>query len=263
VLSTAASAPAPALRRVASETADARPGATVMAVHAIRVGAGESLVVESHDGRPVSVVAGVLDVADGGRVVLETHVELHAARATFAEQAPIVVVGADGGNGGNGGDGAPGRRGYAENGGNAGNGEPGVSGEPGPGGNFFFDHLTGTLTVVAGGGSGGNGGNGGRGGDGSPGGRTSRGGNGGNGGKGGAAGSAGDGGTIVISFRTIDPDASIQPVVRVPRPGVAGRGGGGGSGGGGSYPSSDGAPGANGAPGAEGAPPVFKIRVRT
>jgi hypothetical protein len=270
VLSPDAAAPAeaamPELTRLsapARDSADSSGAASVLAVHAIRVGDGQSLVVRSPDGRPVKVLAAALEVADGGQVVLETRAELHAARATFADQAPIVLVGADGRSGRNGGDGGAGERGWAAAGGNGGPGEPGESGQPGPGGTFFFDHLAGTLTIVAGGGSGGNGGNGGRGGDGSPGGRTSEGGNGGNGGNGGAAGSAGDGGTVVISFRTIDPDASIQPVVRVPRPGTAGRGGGAGSAGGGMYPGSDGAPGRDGAPGAEGAPPTFKIRVHT
>lgn len=255
--------------KAAVRTVDAAGGpsaapteASVLAVERIRVGEGESLVVQCPEGRPVAVVSGALEVAPGGRVVLETHTELHAARASFAGDAPIVLVGADGTSGGNGGNGAPGDSNHYD-GGNAGGGGPGIPGDPGPGGTFFFDHLTGNLTIVAGGGSGGNGGNGGRGGDGRMGGRTSEGGNGGNGGNGGAAGSAGDGGTIVISFRTIDPDASIQPVVRVPRPGVAGRGGGRGVGGGGMFPGRDGTDGSNGAPGTEGAPPVFKIRVQS
>jgi|GEM_PF-1664730 len=236
--------------------------AAVLGVHAIRVGEGESLVVQCPRGSPVRVVAGALEVAAGGHVALETHAELHVARASFAEDAPIVLVGADGGPGGNGGDGSDGTWGSPD-GGNGGDGKPGDPGQPGPGGSFFFDHLSGTLTVVAGGGSGGSGGNGGRGGNGREGGRTSEGGNAGSGGAGGAAGSAGDGGTIVISFRTIDPDATIQPVVRVPRPGTAGRGGGAGHPGGGLYPGKPGRPGADGAPGAEGQPPAFKIRVVT
>jgi hypothetical protein len=270
VLSTDAAASAVAPRSAgerlatlaAAGVAEGAGAASVLGVHAIRVASGESLVVQCPRGGPVRVVAGTLEVAAGGHVALETHTELHVARARFADEAPIVLVGADGGPGANGGDGAEGKWGSPD-GGNGGDGKPGDPGQPGPGGSFFFDHLSGTLTVVAGGGSGGSGGNGGRGGNGKDGGRTSEGGNAGSGGAGGAAGSAGDGGTIVISFRTIDPDATIQPVVRVPRPGTAGRGGGAGEPGFGLYPGKPGRPGVDGAAGAEGQPPAFKIRVAT
>jgi hypothetical protein len=229
-------------------------GAAVLGVHAIRVGRGESLVVRCPHGRPVRVVAGTLQVEAGGQVVLETHAELHASRAAFAAGAPIVVVGADGRNGGNGADGDPGRGG-GSGGGNAHPGKPGEPGKPGPGGDFVFNYLAGTLTIVAGGGSGGDGGNGGNGGNATTDRRTGF--PGGEGGNGGAGGSTGDGGTIVVSFETMDPGASIHPVMRVPRPGIGGRGGRAGHSAGVWPPGKDGA---DGGPGEQGWPPVFAIR---
>jgi hypothetical protein len=217
-------------------------------------------VVQAPDGRPVSVVAGALEVADGGRVVLETHVELQAARARFGAEAPIVAVGKDGGPGGNGRDGESATRGEGPgDGGRGHDGTPGGDGESGPGGVWSFGHLTGTLTVVAGGGSGGNGGNGGRGGNGRSGGRG-KGGNGGDGGAGGRGGKAGDGGTIIVTFDTIAPDASIHQVIITPRGGNGGQGGAGGKLGTGDHFRRDGNRGGNGDPGLPGAPPVIIVR---
>lgn len=245
-----------------TETAEGEPS-PVFAADLLRVGAGESLVVSSGDGRPVRVLAGALDVAHGGRVVLESDVELHAGRAAFGDDAPIVLVGRDGRNGRDGRDGAPGSSGGSDDGGDGERGEDGEAGEDGRSLTYFVPRLSGTLTIVAGGGSGGNGGRGGRGGNGRMAGRTSPGGNGGNGRDGGTGGKAGDGGTIIISFETMDPDASIQPVVRTPRPGRGGAGGGKGNGAAGVEYGHDGTDGRDGGDGEEGTPPMFKIRVKT
>jgi hypothetical protein len=221
-------APAPALLRA---SAGAGPGAAVLAVEAVRVGEGQSLVVQAPGERPVKLLAAALEVADGGRVVMEANVELHVARASFGEGSRLMLVGADGEPGG------AGAAGPVIDGADDGvdwgvvNGGPGQDGAAGGtgGGTQFYERLSGRLTVVAGGGNGGAGGAGGTGGcllrvpvrvynevllniTG-------------NGGRGGAGGRTGDGGTVVIAYRTLDPGGDIQFLTHEPRPGAGGPGG--------------------------------------
>jgi hypothetical protein len=228
-------------------------------VPSLRVGAGEELVMGQPGGRPLKVATALLDVADGGRVVMETHVELLARSVVLGVDSPIVLVGADGGPGGDGGDGPGG--GYRP-GTPGGGGKPGDYGKPGPGGTFYFGEITGTLNVVAGGGSGGKGGNGGKGGDsgftedgfhgwdGAPGGDAGDGGN------------TGDGGTVLIAYGTLGAGAAIQLTAHTAAPGSPGLPGQPGapgprSGGGQCNP---GNPGKVGKPGTLGEATVFLVR---
>jgi hypothetical protein len=241
----------------ASLSAAADAGSSpVLVVDAIRVGAGESGVVPSPNGRPVKVVAGTVEVAAGGRLVMEAPGELHAARASFGADSVVVLVGADGAPGEPGPPGAQGTRERVEPAQQGGPGTEGKAGKPG-GGTLYFERLAGTLTVVAGGGSGGDGGPGGPGGKGRFGGAE-----GGDGGAGGAGGAVGDGGTVLVAYGAIAPGGAVHFSVRVPKPGAGGLGGASGpsSSGMGSWKS--GARGANGAAGAAGEPPAFIVRPR-
>lgn len=241
--------------------AEGPDGAALFAVDAIRVGAGETLVVATN-GRAARLDTRLLEVGEGGRVVSGAFLEIHAERAVFAPNSVIELVGADGGPGTPGGPGAKGNPAGYYNGGIGGIGNPGHPGDPGPGGNLFIQEISGTLTVVAGGGNGGAGGSGGAGGAGAvaiPGYLGS----GGNGGVGGAGGNGGEGGTVMIAYGTFVAGSVIQPVVRGGNYGHPGAGGAGGAGANG-Y-SGQGVPGIlgqPGAPGANGNPPVFMIRHR-
>jgi hypothetical protein len=246
-----------ALPAVAGENASA-----LFSAGAIRVGDGETLVVQAPNGGAARLSTGVLEVGAGGRVVMETFVELHAGRAVFAAGSAVVLVGADGGPGPRGGDGARGNRAGYYDGGNAEAGKGGGNGEPGPGGNLYFELISGPLTIIAGGGSGGVGGAGGRGGDGViaiPGYL----GKGGNGGAGGAGGNGGDGGTVVVAFGTLAPGSTIHPVAKSAGFGPPGPGGAGGAGAAGHNASgAPGVAGCAGPPGANGEAPRFLIRTR-
>lgn len=239
-------------------------GVAVFAADAIVIGAGEAMVVRAPDDRPVKVRAARMEVADGGRVVMETNAEIHAELGVFARESPLWFVGADG---------RPGTRGLdrqrggvfvpdgEQHGQPGGDGEPGGAGQPGPGGRVYVGELQGTLTVIAGGGNGGAGGGGGRGGDGGlsqsfiP-------GDGGDGGRGGLGGHGGDGGTVLIAFGRLGAGATINPVTK---PAVGGDGAAGGAGGTGAQGplGRTGQPGRAGEPGKHGdngAVPVFLIR---
>jgi hypothetical protein len=243
-------------------SANAAAGAaTVLAVPRLCVAAGQELVMRGAGGRPLKVATALLEVADGGRVVMETHVELHAARAVFAGDSPVMLVGADGAAGGGGGGGQSGNR-SVPGGTNGGEGGSGTEGQPGPGGMVYVGELQGTLTVVAGGGNGGAGGPGGRGGDGVVG-YGSSAGKGGNGGKGGPGGPGGEGGTVVIAFASLGPNATINLIPKSASGGTGGTGGDGGNGSGRGWDGNPGDPGARGERGergTDGAQPVFLIR---
>jgi hypothetical protein len=238
-------------------------GVAVFAADAIRIGEGQALVVRAPDGKPVKVRTGLLDVADGGRVAMEARVELLVDCAVCGGESPLWFVGADGGPGPRGRDGDRGRTeiGQGPDGKEGGTGNPGQPGQPGPGGRVYVREIRGTLTVIAGGGSGGSGGDGGRGGDGELG-EGYRVGNGGNGGPGGTGGDGGDGGTVLITYGTLAPGATIHPVTK---PGFGGHGGAGGPGGsparaGSGQTGLPGRIGGPGRPGVHGAVPVFLIR---
>jgi hypothetical protein len=251
--------------RVSALQAGDEDGVAVFAADAIVIGAGEAMVVQAPDGRPVKVRTALLEVADGGRVAMEAHVELHADRAVFTGASPFRFVGEDGAPGPRGSDGERGRMElrWGAHGREGAKGGPGVPGEPGPGGRIYFGEIRGTLTVIAGGGNGGPGGDGGRGGDGVLG-EADIVGPGGDGGPGGAGGDGGDGGTVLIVYGTLTPGATIIPVTKLAFGGMGGAGGGGGDPGSGwtdgGAPGRPGRTGAPGRPGAHGAVPVFLIR---
>jgi len=258
VLSTGAGSAVPAL--------DDAGGAAVFALHSVRVGAGQSLLVQSPDGRPVKVVAGVLEVGDGGRVVVEAHAELGIARAAFGTASPseIEFVGKDGPPGNPGGGGTAGSK-TSPDGGNGGGGDRGGPGDTGPDGRLAVEQVSGQVRVVARGGNGGPGGPGGPGGAGwgSPSSWDYEGvvGSGGNGGPGGPGGRGGDGGTIVFAIGSMAPGSSIQPVTSNGRGGAGGKGGARGQAGDRDF-GRPGAPGPDGTLGDDGDPPRFLIRPR-
>jgi len=223
------------------------------------LGAGETLVITSPRREPVHVVLGRLTVADGGRVVVETPVELWAATAALEANSVVEAMGRIGRDGRAGNQGRDGQHeGRYWEGATGGPGEPGGRGEDGAGGMLWFGEVRGTLTVVAGGGSGGAGGKGGTGGPGFT--QGASGGVGGNGGVGGPGGDAGNGGSVVIVVGTMAPGTAIYPLAR---PGVPGPGGGPGDPGpgGGSRPLR-GHRGTAGPPGNLGHAPDFAIRYR-
>jgi hypothetical protein len=149
---------------VSALPAAAGPGASALfSADAVRVGDGETLVVQAPNGRPVRLETRLLEVGARGRVVLEAGAELRAGRGSFGTGSTVELVGADGAPGEGGPGGLQGTREQREAAQNAGPGTRGGAGKPG-GGSLWFDQLSGTLTVVAGGGSGGGGGPGGAGG---------------------------------------------------------------------------------------------------
>src|SRR5688500_13214764 len=146
--------------------ADGPDGTALFTVGAVRLGDRQALVVQAPDRRPVKLVVDTLEVAGGGRVVMEAKVELHAQRGVFGQGSSLELLGPDGAAGPAGEGGSPGRNheGWqGRSGGPGTGGDPGGDGGPGPGGTLFFQELAGVLTVVAGGGRGGPGGAGGRG----------------------------------------------------------------------------------------------------
>jgi hypothetical protein len=253
VLSTDASSSA--LKPLAGEG-----GAAFLAEQA-HLGAGETLVITSPRREPVHVVLGRLTVAEGGRVGVETPVELWAATAALAPGSVVELIGEAGRGGYPGIDGDPGSD-RSRTGGVGDTGEPGGRGEDGPGGMVWFAEVRGTLTVVAGGGSGGAGGKGGTGGRGLA--RGPSAGVGGNGGVGGRGGDAGNGGSVVIALGTMAPGTAIHPRAR---PGAPGPGGGAGDPGQGETGQGGAGPipghrGTAGPPGNLGDAPDFVIRYR-
>jgi len=224
-------------------------GVATFVAEQAHLGAGEALVVASPGREPVRVVLGRLRAEDGGRVVVETPVELSAATAALAPGSVVELIGRPG-RGGN--PGAAGSHGTPRRppGSPGGSGGPGGRGEDGPGGILWFGDIRDTLTVIAGGGSGGDGGHGGPGGDDGmeSGSRGAAGGSGGNGGDG------GQGGTVVISFGRLAAGAAIHPRAQL---GAGGRGGEPGPGGRGSE---RGFPGSPGRPGSSGELAAFSIR---
>src|ERR1700741_1386348 len=85
-------------------------GSTLFSAGKIRVGEGETLVVRAPNARAARLETRLLEVAEGGRVVVETFLEIHVGRAVFAAGSAVVLVGADGGPGGFGGGGGTGNR---------------------------------------------------------------------------------------------------------------------------------------------------------
>jgi hypothetical protein len=234
-------------------------GGAVFLAETAHVAAGETLAITCPRGDPVRVLLGRLTLAAGARVAAHTHLTLEAATLVVDRDGPIELIGRDGKNGDSGPPGATGEWGRDEGrGGTGGPGDKGEPGQPGPGGNLWFAEVTGTLTVIAGGGNGGNGGPGGTGGRGADGDRVTGGCPGGNGGPGGPGGDAGDGGSVVIAFGKMAEGAEIHPLARPNEPGKAGGAG---------PPGHAGSPGGNdgswGSPGKDGHPgnaPDFAIR---
>lgn len=232
-------------------------GRTVFVAEQAQLGEGETLVITCPERGAVRVALGRLTTGRGARVTVETRVELTSATGMLHAEAPIVLIGADGKPGG---PGKPGENAEwdGQPGGPGGPGDPGGRGDDGPGGALWFGEVTGTLTVIAGGGNGAVGGTGGRGGTGGNGFATGGAGQGGRGGNGGRGGDAGDGGTVVIAFDRFEDGAAIQPLERAGTPAKGGSPGGGGEGG---YPNrKPGAPGDPGGMGNPGKSPIFLIR---
>jgi hypothetical protein len=221
------------------------------------VGAGQTLVITCPRRSAVRVALGRLSAAAGGRVVVETQVELIAATAAMEAGSVVELIGKDGKHGNPGSPGAEGTVSHMD-GGTGGPGDPGGPGDDGPGGLLWYGEITGTLTVVAGGGNGGDAGPGGTGGHGFDSIRPETGGRGGNGGTGGRGGDAGNGGSVVIAFAKLAEGATIHPLARPNAPGRAGGPGPAGSGGSPTY--QEGGLGGLGKPGDPGDAPAFSIR---
>lgn len=243
------------------------PGASLIPVHLTDRGAvflaetahvaeGETLAITCPRGDPVRVVLGRLTVEGGARVVAHTHLTLEAA--TVVAAGPVELVGKDGKQGDPGKPGQKGDINARKAGDDGGRGGDGIAGTDGPGGTLWFGEVSGTLTVVAGGGSGGDAGAGGDGGRGVDVGGNDRGGRGGAGGPGGRGGDAGNGGTVLITYGRLADGAEIHPLMRQGLPGRAGAPGARGDGGSPTF--MHGACGSLGAYGNPGTPPDFVIR---
>jgi hypothetical protein len=217
-------------------------GTPVFIAESAHLRAGETLVITSPRRQAVQVVLGRLSTEGGGRMEVDTPLELSAATGDFGSGIVEEFIGRTGAEG------APGNPGSPSGDMRGGEGGPGSRGDDGPGGAVWYRELRGNLTVVAGGG---NGGQGGPGGNGAPGGHYSSG-----GGPGGPGGNGGEGGSVVIAFTHMAEDANIRTVARVAEGGRGGRGGDPGPG------SEPGRPGYGGPEGREGTEPSFSIRFR-
>jgi hypothetical protein len=223
-------------------------GGVAFLAEAVHLGAGETLVITGPAREPVRVVLGRLS-AEGGRVVVETPVELFAATAVMDSSSAWTMIGRDGEAGNPGEPGLDSSPGLPD----AGPGDDGGAGGAGGdgGGTYWFAEIRGTHTFLSRGGNGGAGGHGGRGGN-----RTL--GPSGNGGNGGRGGDGGDGGSVVIGFGAMAVGAAIHP-----RSALASGGRGGDPGPGGNGPwSAPGRPGSPGQPGSPGELASFSIRYR-
>jgi len=233
-------------------------GVATFAAEEVHVAAGQTLVLTSPGRETLRVLFGALTVDRGGRVVVETPIELAAARTRV--ETVVELIGKDGATGTVGDTGSTGTAGNMT-GGTGGRGGDGGRGDDGPGGRLWLGELTGTLIVLAGGGNGGDAGAGGQGGQGYNFVGRGNGGRGGVGGPGGRGGDAGNGGSVVIAFVTLAPGSSIQPLARPNAPGKLGGPGPAGPGGKPTY--TPGSPGTPGQPGSPGEAPAFTIRCDT
>ena len=242
---------------------------------------GHEMVIEAPQGQTVNVVATELVLSPGSRITVGTNARLHVSRLTIPELADasagatppqIYVVGPDGANGVNGVPGMNGANGGPRqpggNGSHGGSGSSGYSGGDAVNFDFFIDTISGTFVIYGRGGFGGNGGDGGFGGIGGsggpyPDGRLAAGGNGGDGGSGGEGGNGGNGSTIVVTYRTLAPGATIIAEAPAAEGGSGGVGGPGGAGGRGQPSGAPGAAGAMGTPGSNGRPSTITVQQRS
>ncbi len=168
-------------------------GVTTYAAQSITVRAGQNLLINSPDGRPVQIMADNIHIEKGGMMAISTDAIITTNSLTTDGSNPpeISVIGTDGADGTNGHDGSIGANGVpgapGENGRDGGNGTDGTDGTCPANLVLRLNDITSDLTIEylsGNGGRGGKGGNGGPGGDGTVGGSGGRGGNAGNGGPG-------------------------------------------------------------------------------
>jgi len=256
-------------------------GAAHIGVMKTIVRPGHELVIEAPQGQTVNVVATELVLSPGSRITISTNARLHVSRLTIpqltdpsgnATPPQIYVVGADGANGTNGVPGMNGANGGPRqpggNGSHGGSGSAGYNGLDAVDAEFHFDTITGTFVIYGRGGYGGNGGNGGNAGSGGsggpyPDGRLAPGGNGGDGGTGGEGGNGGNGSSIVVTYRTLAPGATIVAEAPEATGGSGGMGGMGGAGGRGQPSGVPGAGGPMGTPGSSGRPSIITVQQRS